>query len=267
MQIISKIDKLIVELNNLKPELSDDFQKNEKKFTELLRSSIEANIKNSGSLVEKEPSPLSKVENGIPSWVDQDYGYDLQNPRKPNMREMMEALSGKAVEDLYTETDESWEKISRQASDILYGVVGSHEDTRDWLSIMESKDVLTKAREQTGAMYEPELDIRSNFNQNGTLTEQIAIIKDSKGNTLASLSNNITSAEETLLNFGATKECIPSNLEDQVDLEIFDNNLLTFLKNFDKKPASIEQILVQNASEVIANKISQEIPLDELAKL
>ena len=44
-----------------------------------------------------------KIENGIPSWVDPDYGYDPQNPRKPNMRELMEAISGKDVEDLYAE--------------------------------------------------------------------------------------------------------------------------------------------------------------------
>jgi len=39
------------------------------------------------------------------------------------------------------------------------------------------------------------------------------------------------------------------------------------LKNFDNNPTSIQQVVVQSASEVIANKISQEIPLDELAKL
>ena len=267
MQVVNKINKLIADLNNLKPELSDDFQKNEKKFTALLRSNIETNDQLAKSELAVEPYAASKVQNEIPGWVDQDYSYDPQNPRKPNMREMMEALSGKAVEDLYKETDESWEKISRRASDILYGVVGSNEDTRDWLSIMESKDVLAEAREQTGAMYKPEVDIQSNLNQKGTPTEQIAIIKDSKGNTLASLSSNVAFAEETLLNFGATKECIPANLEDQVDPEIFDNDLLTFLKNFDKKPASIKQILVHNASEVIANKISQDIPFEELYKL
>ena len=48
----------------------------------------------------------------IPSWVDPDYGYDPQNPRKPNMRELMEAMSGKNVEDLYAEPNENWQKIS-----------------------------------------------------------------------------------------------------------------------------------------------------------
>ena len=101
---------------------------------------------------------------------------------------------------------------------------------------MSSSDILTEAREQTGAMYEPEVDIQSNFNDDGILTEQIAVIKDNKGNTLRSLSSDITSAEETLLNFGATKESIPTNLEERINPEKFDDDLLAFLKNFDNSP-------------------------------
>ena len=132
---------------------------------------------------------------------------------------------------------------------------------------MASKNILLAAREQTRIMYEPEVDIKSNFNENGILAGQIAVIKDNTGNILRSLSNDINYTEEALLNFGATKESIPANLEDRIDLDIFDNNLLTFLKNFDNNPASIEQLVVQGASEVIANKLSQEIPLDQLSKL
>jgi len=93
------------------------------------------------------------------------------------------------------------------------------------------------------------------------------VIKDNKGNILRSLNSNIASTEETLLNFGATKNSIPTNLEDRINPEKFDKNMLSFLKNFDNNPTSIQQVVVQNATEVIANKISQEIPLDELAKL
>ena len=132
---------------------------------------------------------------------------------------------------------------------------------------MNSSNILKKAREQTGAIYEPEVDIQSNFNSDGVLTDQIAVIKDNKGNILRSLSNNIASAEETLLNFGSTNESIPTNLDELINPEKFDSDLLAFLKNFDNHPTSIQQVVVQSASEVIANKISQEIPLDELAKL
>jgi hypothetical protein len=267
MQVIEKIDQLTSELSALKSELSNDQSTNAIKFNDLLKSKIDTSYTVTGVEGEVALSTNAKNENRIPSWVDLDYGYDPQNPRKPNMRELMEAISEKRVEDLYTEIDSNWQKISSQASDILYGVVGSNKDTRDWLSIMSSKDILTQAREQTGAMYEPKADIQSHFDEDGILTEQTAIIKDNKGNVLRSLSNNIASAEETLLNFGATKQSIPTNLEEKIDPEKFDKDLLAFLKNFDMKPTSIQQVVVQSASEVIANKISQEIPLDELAKL
>ena len=150
---------------------------------------------------------------------------------------------------------------------MLHGVVGSNIDTRDWQSIMTSKNIIEEIQKETRAMYEPEVDIVSSFDVNNVLTKQIAVIKDNKGNTLRSLSNDTTSAEEILLNFGATKESVPTNLEERINPEKFDNDLLAFLKNFDNNPTSIQQVVVQSASEVIANKISQEIPLDELAKL
>ena len=267
MQIISKIDHLITELTKLKPQLSDDSSGNEKRFNDLLTASI-ATV-HTGTDEEKEVtfSTNAKSVDKIPSWVDPDYGYDPQNPRKPNMRELMEAMSGENVEDLYAKPNENWQKISQQASEMLYGVVGANEDSRDWPSIMNSSNILTEAQKQTGVMYEPEVDIQSNFNSDGVLTDQIAVIKDNKGNTLRSLPSDITSAEEALLNFGATKESIPANLDELINPEKFDSNLLAFLKNFDNHPTSIQQVIVQNASEVIANKISQEIPLDELAKL
>ena len=267
MQVVSKIDHLITKLTELKPTLSNDSPNNEKRFKDLLTASLEYDKAVSGAEIDVVVSKSAKLENGIPSWVDLDYGYDPQNPRKPNMRELMEAMSGKNVEDIYKEPKENWQKISSQASQMLYGVIGANEDTRDWPSILSSDDILKETREQTGAMYKPEVDVQSYFNDAGILTEQIAVIKDNKGNTLRSLSNDTTSAEEDLLNFGATKESIPTNLEERINPEKFDADLLAFLKNFDTKPTSIEQIVVQSASEVIANKFSQEISLVELDKL
>ena len=99
MQILSKIDELIINLNKLKPELTDNSLSNEKKFNELLKSTIE----NSKTIFAENTKP----NNGIPSWVNSDYTYDPENPRKPNMRELIEALSGKTAEDLYSEGGEN----------------------------------------------------------------------------------------------------------------------------------------------------------------
>jgi hypothetical protein len=70
----------------------------------------------------------------IPAWVDPDYSYDPANPRKPNMREMMEMIAGKTVEEIYA-SGEDYSDISRMASDLIYGSVGSNEDTRDFVAI------------------------------------------------------------------------------------------------------------------------------------
>ena len=150
---------------------------------------------------------------------------------------------------------------------MLYGVIGSNFDTRDWTSIMSSDDILKAAKDQTAIMYDPNVDILSNFDENNNLTGQTAVIKDKEGNILRSIPENLSLAEETLLNFGATKESIPTNLDERILPEKFDDDLLAFLKSFDNSPTSIEQVVVQSASEVIAKKIAQEIPLDELAKL
>ena len=103
MQVVNKIDYLIAELTKLRPTLSDDPSSNEKRFSDLLTSSLENSHTIAGKETEVMFSKSAKPENEIPSWVDPDYGYDPNNPRKPNMRELMEAMSGKNVEDLYKE--------------------------------------------------------------------------------------------------------------------------------------------------------------------
>ena len=169
---------------------------------------------------------------GIPDWVDMDYGYDTANPRKPNMRELMEALSGRSVEQMYADPSSNWQDISRQASDLLYGVVGSNEDTRDWLSIMSSDDIVGAARKATGAMYEPVIDIDSKYSDKGVLLDQVAVLKDKSGSVLRSLSEHIESASETLNNFGATSASVPRDLAGKADPKFFSGDFITFLENF-----------------------------------
>ncbi|MDP3301984.1 MAG: hypothetical protein Q8S36_08480 [Sulfuricurvum sp.] len=62
--------------------------------------------------------------------------------RKPSMLEFMNA----------TQVD------AQTASDVLYGVIGSNQDLRDWEAIMSSYDPLKSARISTGAMYNSDLD-------------------------------------------------------------------------------------------------------------
>jgi hypothetical protein len=57
--------------------------------------------------------------------------------KKPNTKEFMDA-TGVSFKD---------------ASSLLYGVIGSNEDTRDWNAILSSSDPLAKAKEETAKMY------------------------------------------------------------------------------------------------------------------
>ena len=110
MQVVNKIDHLITELTRLKPQLSDGSPSNEKRFNDLLTASIATDTTVAYDEMEVTFATNAKPVDLIPSWVDPDYGYDPQNPRKPNMRELMEAMSGKSVENLYAEPDKNGKK-------------------------------------------------------------------------------------------------------------------------------------------------------------
>ena len=273
MQISTQIDKLIQALNELKPHLTDNNNENFEKFSSVLEkslsqpSAISQTIENSVVSTELEVSNTNNQSTNIPAWVNSDIGYDPENPRKPNMREFMEAISGKTMEDLYAEPFENYLKINRQAADMLYGVVGSNLDTRDWSVIMSADNILEAARKETGKMYSPEINIKSEFDNEDKLTNQIAILKDKNGNTLRMLSKNISSAEQTLKNFGVTNASIPANLDSKVVDEKFDKNLLKLLKNFNTETSHINETLIQSTTEAISKKIVDEIPLDEYEKL
>ena len=210
MEIINRIDKLIAQLNSLKPELSDDLSGNEKKFSDLLKSSVELSSEISYPSVEPENFHNKMASNVTPDWVDKNYEYNIQNPRKPNMRELMEAISEKSIDELYSEPEESWRKINDQAAELLYGVVGSNIDTRDWATIMSSGNILKSLKEQTGIMYEPTLDILSSFDENNNLTWM--------GTGMAPGAGYSGYATSTTLTFNTTKRVIPTCVMFGLDL-------------------------------------------------
>ena len=53
------------------------------------------------------------------------------------------------------------ETAALQASELLYGVVGSNQDTRDW-SQVKSAEFIDDVEHQTSLMYEPKVKIVSN---------------------------------------------------------------------------------------------------------
>ena len=148
------------------------------------------------------------------------------------MRELMEALSGRPVEALYADANSNWQDTSRLASELLYGVVGSNDDTRDWSAIMGSSDIVRAARQATGDMYAPVVDILSITNDAGTVTDQLATINDADGNILRSLTGGAEYVRETLENFGATSASIPEDLTSRIVMDDFSDTILDALVNF-----------------------------------
>ena len=266
MQVSHKIDQLISSLNELKPLLSEDKNENSKQFSDLLHGSLEGSSSIDENLKSVATLPDQKKTAEIPDWVDTDYGFDPENPRKPNMRELMESFSNKSVEDLYKEPVAVWKGVSHNASEILYGVIDANNDTRNWSEIMSADDSLSAARMETRKIYDPKVDIESIF-IDGELINQQAVLKDQNENILRIIPSDITLAEATIRNFGATESSVPKNIEAKIVDGKFDNNLLSFLKSFDKKPSTVEKVVIQSAGEALAAKLSQQIPLDELAKI
>ena len=108
------------------------------------------------------------------------YGY---GPKTPQTKRWGFKRSRKSSEELHLGTDINLEKINHSASQILYGVVGSNKDTRDWSSIMAAEDILAVAQIETGKMYEPKVDVESILNDDGESLDQIAVVKDKNENT------------------------------------------------------------------------------------
>ena len=266
MQVAGQIDKLIETLSQLKPDLSRNRNENTRNFVSALQEAI--NYSSGNSLISENQSLSNqKISDEVPSWVDPDYTYDPDNPRKPNMRELMETISGKKVEELYANSNESLKKMKRNISEILYGVLGSNDDTRDWSSIMSSNDILKSARKETGKMYQPTVDIQSVENSDATLINQIFVIKDKNGSILRTLPDNIEQAEDSLQNFGATHASVPNNLEETLVPGKFNIDLLNLLKNYDKSLRGLNQAALAANNENKVRKLSNEIPFDELEKL
>ncbi len=248
MLIANKTEQSILKLNHPRSNLADEKLEKTENFSDLLQSTIESN-NNFENLTNSFTRPVTnlKLTEGIPAWVDLDYGYDPKNPRKPNMREMLENISGKSVEELYAGEKSTWKNLTSSASDILYGVVGNKEDTRDWNNIMMSKDIIVEARKETRIMHKPTINIASEINTGEGIISQYAVIKDASGNNLRTLTGNIDFIKSSLQNFGLTGKDVPPNIENLIDEKKFDTSVLKLLTNL-----SYEQRLEADAVETLA---------------
>ena len=191
------------------------------------------------------------------------------------MREMMEALSGQTLEALYKQSDSKSNKIASLSAELLYGTVSESKDNRDWDAIMSAENVLGEARLQNSLINKPEIDIANELDKENKIINQYAIIKDSDGNILKSLSGASSSMKESLKNFGVNSDSIPNNLEQKIVTEKFNRKVLEILDEYKKEDHNLRDSTakltknnaLRNTLDTIETKISYKIPLEEIEKL
>ena len=264
MHVATKLDEPNQIINKLKPLQSEHNLTDTKNFSDVLQLNLENGLNENRNSTTIAASVQKAEANNL---IQQEFMPNSAKTRKPNMREFIEAITGKSVEELYSQPNDRWKSTLRNAEELLYGVVGSNEDKRDWSKIMSSSNILRAAKLETGKMYGPTIDIETHYNNTGTVINQTAVIKDKNSNTLRTISNDPTLAEETLINFGATSSSVPTKFEDEIIDGKFDIKLLSFLKNFAKKPVELNQVALHEAAEVISQRLSKEIPMEEYSKL
>jgi len=232
MELSAQIDQVMASLEALKVQAAGAPAEASSQFASILETALDSNHTTTPVTAAEPIKAQAEAAPQIPGWIDPDYGYDPANPKKPNMRELMETLSGRSVEALYADANSNWQDTSRLASEFLYGVVGSNDDTRNWNAIMGSSDIVKAARQATGEMYAPVIDILSIKNDAGEVADQIATINDTDGNILRSLTGGVDYVRETLENFGATSASVPEDLSSRIVVDDFSDAILDALVNF-----------------------------------
>lgn len=233
MLISQKIDQLIKGLENLKPLLTENHSANGDKFNEILASAmISPDDKKEIENLDKQVSVIEGTFKSTELMTDTSKISAKTYSQKPNMRELMEKIAGRSVEDLYADPTSGWESIARQSSELLYGVLGQNEDSRNWESIMSAENIVEAARLETSEMHVPHVDIETIYNENNVLIDQIAVIKDKNNTVLRALTGNTQNIHNDLSNFGVKPKSIPTNLASMVTFREFNLSTLESIKKF-----------------------------------
>ena len=147
MTTIAQMDQLISSLQNIRASITEGNGKNNTgDFGAIFDTALSDAL--------EEPVPLMNVNaaemvNDAPGQSFDDYmavnlletNLDTSGAARPNMREFMDATGAS----------------SQDASELLYGVIGSNGDYRDWGAIMASDNPIDAARAATGQLYNSSL--------------------------------------------------------------------------------------------------------------
>lgn len=232
MDLSVRINQVMESLEALNKQASETEVEAHSKFASILEAALDSAAEDASIDIDDNTKIQGQelLENS--ETLSSRHGYDPKSTPTPSMRELMEALTGRSMESLYSDPNSNWQETSRLASDLLYGVVGSNEDTRDWADIMASGDIVQSAREATKEMHAPVLGILSVKNSMGNEIDQALTINDADGNILRVLKGKAHSAQNTIQNFGLTPESITENLINGAKIANINAELLKMLEEF-----------------------------------
>lgn len=223
-------------LSNLKSPLNDNLMKSqtsENSFADQLATIAEAQV-STGS----KQRQVNETE--TPFWVRDEFPYDPTDPRKPNMRELMETLTGRNLEALYADPNSNWRETSKLASELLYGTIGNRKDTRNWNAIMQADDIVSAARTETSKLLDPKVSIQENLGEDGELHQKI-ILKTDNNNLLREVSHNLEQAKKTFLNFGVSNDSFNEKISLRMNPRYFSQDFISFIK--DAENATFDSVL------------------------
>ncbi|MDC3128152.1 hypothetical protein OA846_01425 [Paracoccaceae bacterium] len=161
--------------------------------------------------------------------------YITPTNNRPSMRDLMEKISGRKLEDLFADPNSNWQEISRKSSQILNGVLADKSDERNWDKIMGSESPVETAGLETNKLHKPKLEVIEQAEDQGGNTEATILLKDYDGVIVKTISDNLKITEDAFENFGITPDDITQTFLTKLGNYRIDPQLQSFLVNYAKK--------------------------------
>ena len=151
---------------------------------------------------------------------------------KPNLKDFVTKIYGETPNEIYDRSPKEYEEVCLAASELLYGVVGSIDDSRDWSRIMNSADPVRETRKQTQELHGAYVEIESVKLTDGSEV-QLASLKNNYGMTLRGIdADKVEDIEFMLKNFGLSEGSISSEVISKVDASMLHRSIKQALVNF-----------------------------------
>ena len=151
---------------------------------------------------------------------------------KPNLKDFVTKIYGETPNEIYRRSPEEYEEVCLAASELLYGVVGRLEDTRDWSRVMNSDDPVRETRKQTQILHGAYVEIEAVELTDGSEV-QVATLKNNEGMTLRGIdADKVEDIEFMLKNFGLSEGSISSDVISKVHASAVHRSIKQALEKF-----------------------------------